>query len=76
MKLMSIGQRQIDVLLCESTSSEVPGFSESEKYIIQNIIDYIKSARGRVFVSTFASNLTRIEAIIVAAINMNKKLSF
>lgn len=74
MKLMSIGQRQIDVLLCESTSSEVPGFSESEKYIIQNIIDYIKSARGRVFVSTFASNLTRIEAIIVAAINMNKKV--
>lgn len=74
MKLMSIGQRNIDVLLCESTSSEVAGFSESEKYIIQNIIDYIRSSKGRIFVSTFASNLTRIEAIIVAAINLNKKI--
>lgn len=74
-KLMSIGNRNIDVLLCESTSSEVPGFSESEKYIIQNIIDYIKSAKGRVFVSTFASNLSRIEAIIVEAINLGKKVA-
>lgn len=74
-KLMEIGNRKIDVLLCESTSSEVPGFSESEKYIIQNIIDYIKAAKGRVFVSTFASNLSRIEAIIVEAINLGKKVA-
>ena len=74
-KLMEIGNRKIDVLLCESTSSEVPGFSESEKYIIQNIIDYIKAAKGRVFVSTFASNLSRIEAIIVEGINLGKKIA-
>ena len=73
-KLMAIGQRNIDVLLCESTSSEVAGFSESEKYIIKNIVDYIKDAKGRIFVSTFASNLARIEAIIVASINLNKKI--
>lgn len=73
-KLISIGQRNVDVLLCESTSSEVPGFSESEKYIINNIIDYIKNAKGRIFVSTFASNLSRIESIIANAINMNKKI--
>lgn len=73
-KLMSVGQRKIDVLLCESTSAEVPGFSESEKYIIKNIIDYIKAAKGRVFMSTFASNLSRIEAIIAAGINLNRKI--
>ncbi len=74
-KMMQIGMRGIDVLLCESTSSEVPGFSESEKYIIKNIEDYIKAAPGRVFVSTFSSNLSRIEEIIVIAINLNKKVA-
>ncbi|MDE5651582.1 MAG: ribonuclease J, partial [Ureaplasma sp.] len=74
-KMMEIGMRGIDVLLCESTSSEVPGFSESEKYIIKNIEDYIKAAQGRVFVSTFSSNLSRIEEIIVIAINLNKKVA-
>ena len=73
-KLMNIGQQNIDVLLCESTSSEVPGFSESEKYIIKNIVDYIRDAKGRVFVSTFASNLARIEAIVAAGINLNRKI--
>lgn len=74
-KLMQIASRGIDLLLCESTSSEVPGFSESEKYIIKNIEDYIKDAKGRVFVSTFASNLSRIESIIAMGINLNRKVA-
>ncbi len=74
-KLMKIATRGVDLLLCESTSSEVPGFSESEKYIIKNIEDYIKSAKGRVFVSTFASNLSRIESIIAMGINLNRKVA-
>ncbi len=73
-KLMQISSRGIDLLLCESTSSEVPGFSESEKYIIKNIEDYIKESKGRVFVSTFASNLSRIESIIAMGINLNRKI--
>ena len=74
-KLMQIASRGIDLLLCESTSSEVPGFSESEKYIIKNIEDYMKEAKGRVFVSTFASNLSRIESIIAMGINLNRKVA-
>ena len=74
-KLMEISKRGVDVLLCESTSAEVPGFSESEKYIIKNIEDYIRNAKGRVFVSTFASNLSRIESIVAMGINMNRKIA-
>lgn len=74
-RLMQISRRGVDVLLCESTSAEVPGFSESEKYIIKNIEDYIKNAKGRVFVSTFASNLSRIESIVAMAINRNRKVA-
>lgn len=73
-KLTQLSGGNVDVLLCESTSAEVPGFSESEKYIIRNIKEYMRSAKGRLFVSTFASNLSRIEEIIAFGINSNRKV--
>ena len=73
-KLTQLSGNTVDVLLCESTSAEVPGFSESEKYIIQNVKEYMKTAKGRLFVSTFASNLNRIEEIIAFGINSGRKV--
>ncbi len=73
-KLMEFSSRGIDVLLCESTSSEVPGFSESEKYIINNLRTMIINALGRVFISTFASNLGRVEEIIDLSVRLGRKI--
>lgn len=73
-KITQVSNRGIDVLLCESTSAEVPGFSESERYILQNIKDYMLLAKGRTFISTFASNLGRVEEIIAIAVSLNKKV--
>ncbi len=73
-KLTQIAQRDVSVLLCESTSSEVPGFSESEKYIINNLRNMIINAPGRVFISTFASNLARVEEIIAMSSELNRKV--
>ncbi|MDE6289383.1 MAG: ribonuclease J [Ureaplasma sp.] len=73
-KLMEISNKKVDVLLCESTSAEVPGFSESEKYIIKNIEEIIRNAKGRIFLSTFASNLSRIEQVLKYVKSLNKKI--
>ena len=73
-KLTSISRRDVSVLLCESTSSEVPGFSESEKYIINNLRNMIINAPGRVFISTFASNLARVEEIIAMSSELKRKV--
>lgn len=73
-KLTQIAQRDVAVLLCESTSSEVPGFSESEKYIINNLRNMIINAPGRVFISTFASNLARVEEIIAMSSELKRKV--
>lgn len=73
-KIAEISARGIDVLLSETTSAEVPGFSSSECFVIKNIADYMSKAKGRVFVSTFASNLGRVEQIIDVAVKMNKKI--
>lgn len=73
-RLMEISNKGVDLLLCESTSAEVPGFSDSERYIIDNIEYYLKNAPGRIFMSTFASNLSRIEQTLLIAKKLNKKI--
>ena len=74
-KMARIGSENIDVLLCESTNAETEGFSVSEKYIIEVIEKIINKAKGRILVSTFASNLGRIEEIIEIAIKNNRKIT-
>lgn len=74
-KLMEISKREIDVLLCESTSSEVPGFSESERYIVNNLRTMIINSPGRVLISTFASNLGRVEEIIALSVTLGRKVA-
>ncbi|MCV3743774.1 ribonuclease J [Ureaplasma sp. ES3154-GEN] len=73
-KIAEVAKRGVAVLMSESTSAEIPGFSESELYIIQNIHDYMKKAKHRIFISTFASNLGRVEQIIAIAVSMNRKV--
>lgn len=73
-KLLEFSRRGVDVLLCESTSSDVPGFSESDKYIIDNIKTMLINATGRVLISTFASHLGRIEEIIAMSIKLGRKV--
>ncbi|MCF0227456.1 MAG: ribonuclease J [Malacoplasma sp.] len=74
LKAAELGRRDVDVLMCESTNSETPGFGASEKYVIEELRNLIEYAPGRVFVSTFASNLQRIEEIIQLGLKMNRKI--
>jgi ribonuclease J len=73
-KMAKVGERDIDILLCESTNAQTPGFSMSEKYIIDELRREIKVCKGRIFVSLFASNINRVEEIIEIAINNNRKV--
>lgn len=74
LKIAEIGRRDIDVLLCESTNAETPGFSVSEKYIVDEIRRLINKIKKRILISTFASNLGRIEEIIEIAIKAGRKI--
>lgn len=73
-KIIEISNRGVDVFLAESTNSDQPGFSDSEDIILKNIGYILKTTKSRVFISTFASNLGRIERIIEIAINLNRKI--
>lgn len=73
-KLTSIGCNNVDVLLCESTNADTPGFSPSETNIIANIEKHIKQCPGRIIFSAFSSNLGRIEEVIGLAIKYKRKI--
>ncbi|MDR0674722.1 MAG: ribonuclease J [Mycoplasmataceae bacterium] len=74
LKMADLGRREIDVLLCESTNADTPGFSMSEKFIIDELRRLILKAKGRVILSTFASNLGRIEEVIEIAVKAGRKI--
>ncbi len=68
--------KDMDVLLLtmDSTSIEKPGFSLSENVVIENLQRFIREAPSRLIISTFASQVERIMAIIKAAEDSNKKI--
>lgn len=72
-ELESEGQKNL-LFLSDSTNSEQPGWSKNEDQIIENIIDMIKEASSRVFIGTFASQITRLTAIIEGAHANGKKV--
>ncbi len=67
------GQENL-LFLSDSTNAEQPGWSKNEDHIIQNIVDMIGEAKSRVFIGTFASQITRLTAVIDGSHAFGKKV--
>ncbi|MBR4455763.1 MAG: ribonuclease J [Solobacterium sp.] len=74
-KMAYIGQVGVTLLLSDSTNSSVPGFSISEKQVANAVMDQIRKTPGRLLVSTFASNVNRLNQILMAAVACNRKVA-
>lgn len=74
-KMADIGKKGVKFLLSESTNAERPGFTPSEQLVGAHLEDAFKKAEHRIFVSTFASNVHRLQQIIDAAILTGRKLA-
>lgn len=73
-KLAKIGDAGVELLLADSTNAEVEGYTSGEKGIINNIDKLFLKAPGRIFITTFASNVHRIQYIIEAAHKNGRKI--
>jgi ribonuclease J len=71
-----LGDAGVDLFLCDSTNSEIPGVGPSESEIGPNMHRLIRSAEGRVIVACFASNVARVQQIIDASVALGRKVSF
>jgi ribonuclease J len=66
-KLRAVGDEGVLALIGDSTNAVRDGRSPSETEVARSLAELIKSSRGRVAVTTFASNVGRIRAVAEAA---------
>ncbi|MBB6449254.1 ribonuclease J [Geomicrobium halophilum] len=74
-RMTKFGKKGVLCLLSDSTNAEVPGTTPSEKATEPGIKAIFREAEGRVIVSTFASNVYRIQQVIDAASETNRKVA-
>ncbi|TQR20595.1 ribonuclease J [Psychrobacillus vulpis] len=74
-KMAELGQQGVLLLLSESTNAERPGSTPSERLVGDHIVDAFRDAPRKVFISTFASNVHRVQQVVNAAIKTNRKLA-
>ena len=72
--MAKLGQEGVDLLLSDSTNAENEGYTPSEKNVLDAIDDVFSKAAGRLIVSTFSSNISRIQQICEVAAKYNRKI--
>src|SRR5690349_1514250 len=73
-RLAELGNAGVDLLLGDSTNAERPGFTRSERVVGEAFRQIIPTRRGRVLVSSFASNIHRMQQAIDVAVDTGRKV--
>ncbi|MBT9138887.1 MAG: Ribonuclease J1 [Syntrophomonadaceae bacterium] len=74
-RLAKLGQKGVLVALSDSTNAERPGYTLSEKEVGSAINDIFRTAKQRIILATFASNIHRIQQVIDAACHYKRKVA-
>ena len=74
-KIAELGKQGVDLLLSDSTNAENEGYTPSEKNVNDSIKEIFAEAKGRIIVSTFSSNISRIQQICENAVKFNRKIA-
>ncbi len=75
-RLAEYSQRGVLALLADSTNSERPGWTPSEKVVDAGLEDVFNKAAGRIIIASFASLISRMQQVANAASRHNRKLAF
>lgn len=74
-RLTEYGRRGTLALMSDCLRSEKPGTTLSENTIRQRFDEAMNQAKGRVIITTFASNVSRIQQAVNASLNHNRKVA-
>lgn len=75
-KLAEFSARGVTVLLADSTNSERPGWTQSERVIGPAFDEVFRTAPGRIIIATFASLIARMQQVADAAVRHGRKMAF
>ncbi len=73
-RLKEIGDEGVLALVCDSTNVVREGISPSETEVRESLRQLILAAKGRVAVTTFASNVARLRAVAEAAAEAGREV--
>lgn len=74
-KMAEIGQQGVLALISESTNAERKGLTPSEQMVGSHMEEAFIKATGKIFISTFASNINRVQQVVESAKKTNRKLA-
>lgn len=74
-RFAELGKRGVLALLCDSTNVEREGYTISESTVGESFKRIFHGVRGRIIISTFASNVHRIQQIIEAGVAQGRKIA-
>jgi ribonuclease J len=75
-RLAEIGSRGVDLLLGDSTNAERAGVTESERVVGEAFRQIFPRREGRILVSSFASNVHRMQQAADVAVDCGRKVAF
>jgi ribonuclease J len=73
-RLAELGNRGVDLLCGDSTNAERPGFTRSERVVGEAFRQIIPARTGRILVSSFASNIHRMQQAIDVGVDCGRKV--
>ena len=74
-RLGELGNQGVLALLCDSTNVERTGYTPSENVVAEGLDRQFKHCDERIIVTTFASNMHRIQAILATAHRYGRKVA-
>jgi ribonuclease J len=73
-RLAELGNEGVDLLLGDSTNAERPGFTQSERIVGETFRQIFPLRQGRILVSSFASNVHRMQQAVDVAVGLGRKV--
>lgn len=74
-KMAELGENGVLVMMSDSTNADRPGFTMSEKLVGSTFDELFGKCAGRIIVTTFASNIHRIQQVVTTADKYGRKVA-
>jgi ribonuclease J len=74
-RLAEVGREGLLLLCGDSTNADRPGIAPSESSVGPALLETFSSCEGRIIVTSFASNIHRVQQVIDAAVKLDRRVA-